>query len=64
MFRNLVSKYDEELLATRPIPKLEDKPLSAVRNFSFNIFAATVYIGGHSSSRNQNTHLAVVNATQ
>jgi len=64
MFHNLVSKYDEELLAPRPIPKLEDNPLSAVRNFSFNIFAATVYIGRHSSSRNQSTHLAVVIGTQ
>jgi len=35
--------YDEELLY-RPIPKLEDHPLSAVRGCLFNIFAAILYI--------------------
>jgi hypothetical protein len=36
--------YGEELLATRSTPKLEDHPLSAVRDFLFNIFAATLHI--------------------
>jgi hypothetical protein len=36
--------YAEELLATRPTPKLEDYPLSAVRDCLFNIFAATLHI--------------------
>jgi hypothetical protein len=44
MFCNIVSFYGEELLAPRPTPKQEDHPLSAVRNFLFNIFAATLHI--------------------
>jgi hypothetical protein len=35
--------YGEEFLASRPIPKLEDHPLSAVRDCLFNIFAATLH---------------------
>jgi hypothetical protein len=40
MFRNMVIFYGEELLPPRPTPKLEDHPLSAVRDFLFNVFAA------------------------
>jgi hypothetical protein len=36
--------YGEELLAPLPTPKLEDHPLSAVRDSLFNIFAATFHI--------------------
>ena len=36
--------YSEELLAYRPTPKLEDHPLSAVRDCLFNIFSATLHI--------------------
>jgi len=32
------------LLAPRPTPKLEDHPLSAVRDYLFNTFAATFNI--------------------
>jgi hypothetical protein len=35
--------HREELLAPRPTPKLEDRPLSAVRDCLFNIFAATLH---------------------
>jgi hypothetical protein len=42
-FRNKVIFYGE-LLAPRQTPKLEDHPLSAVRDCLFNIFAATLYI--------------------
>jgi hypothetical protein len=35
--------YGEELLAARPTPKLEDHPLSAVRDCLFKIFAATLH---------------------
>jgi hypothetical protein len=42
-FRNRLTFYDEELLATRPTPKLDDHPLSAVRYCLFNIFAASLY---------------------
>jgi len=39
----------QELLATRPTPKLENHHLSAVRNCLFNILTATLHIGGCSS---------------
>jgi len=48
-FRNMISLYGEELLALRPTPKPEDRPLSVVRDCLFNIFAATLHIGGRSS---------------
>ena len=54
------SLYGEELLAARPTPKLEDHALSAVRDCLFNIFAATLYIGGRSSIRNLMKCRAVV----
>jgi len=43
------------LLAPRPTHKLEDHPLSAVRNCLFSIFAASLHIGGCSSIRNLRT---------
>jgi hypothetical protein len=49
-----------ELLAPRPTPKLEDHPLSAVRDCLFNIFTATLHIGGRSSIRNLRTRHAVM----
>ena len=49
MFRNKASFYGEELLSPRPTPKLEDHPLSAVRDCLFNTSATAVYIGGCSS---------------
>jgi len=36
--------YGEGLLATRTTPKLEDHPLSAVRDCLFSIFVATLRI--------------------
>jgi hypothetical protein len=42
-FRNKLIFCGEELLAQRPTPKLEDLPLSAVRDCLFNIFAATLH---------------------
>jgi len=39
----------EALLAHRPTPKLGDHHSSAVCDFLFNIFAATLHIGGRSS---------------
>jgi hypothetical protein len=41
-FRNRLIFYGEELLSLRPTPKLEDHPLSAVRDCLFNIFAAAL----------------------
>ena len=62
-FRNKDNFYGEGLLAPRPTPKLEDHPLSAVRDCLFNIFAATLHIGGRSSIRNLRTRHAVVTGT-
>ena len=42
--RDMVNVYGEEVLAPRPTPKLEDYPLSAVRDCLFNIFSATLHI--------------------
>jgi len=55
--------YREGLLAPRPTPKLEDHSLSTVRDCSFNLFAATLPIGGRSSIRNLRTRHAVVTGT-
>src|SRR5215469_15594095 len=52
--------HEEALLAPRPTPKLEGHPSSAVRDCLFNIFAATLHIGGLSSIRNLRTRHAVV----
>jgi hypothetical protein len=59
----MICFYGEELLALRPISKLENHPLSAVRDCLFNIFAATPPIGGRSSIHNQRMHHAVVTGT-
>jgi hypothetical protein len=42
-FRDKLIFYGEELLAPRPTPKLEDHPLSVVRDCLFNIFATTLH---------------------
>ena len=55
--------YREGLLAPRPTPKLENHPLSAVRDCLLNLFAATLLIGGRSSIRNLRTRHAVVTGT-
>jgi len=54
--------HGEALLVPRPTPKLEDHHLSALRDCLFNIFAATLHIGGRSSIRNLTRH-AVVTGT-
>jgi hypothetical protein len=43
MIRNVIIFYGEELLEPRPTPKLEDHPLSALRDCLFNVFAATLH---------------------
>jgi hypothetical protein len=48
MIRNMILFYEEELLAPRPTPKLEDHPLSVVGDC---LFSATLHIGGRSSIR-------------
>jgi len=64
MYCNMIRVYDEEFLAPRPTPKLEDHPLSAVRDCLFNIFSATLHKGGRSSIHNLRTRHAVVTGTQ
>jgi hypothetical protein len=49
IFVNKLIFYGEELLVTRPTPKLENHPLSAVRYCLFNIFAASLHIRRPSS---------------
>ena len=63
MFRNMIRFYGEELSAIRPIPKLEDHPLSALRDCLFSIFTTTFHIGGRSCIRNLRTRHAVVTGT-
>jgi len=46
MFHNKIRFYGEEFLSPHPTPKLEDHPLSVVRDCLFNIFAALLHIGG------------------
>ena len=55
--------YRKGLLAPRPTTKLEDHPSSAVRDCLFNLFAATLLIGGRSSIRNLRTRHAAVTRT-
>ena len=63
MFRNKIRFYGKEILAPRPKSKLEDHPLSDVRDCLFNIFAATLHNGGRSTVRNLRTFHAVVTRT-
>jgi hypothetical protein len=53
----------EELIASRPTPKLEDHSLSILRDSLLNITAATLHIGGRSSIRNLRTRHAEVTGT-
>jgi hypothetical protein len=62
-FITKINFYSEELLAPRPTPKLEHHLLSAVRDCLFNIFTATLHIGGCSSIRNPRTRHAMVTGT-
>jgi len=51
------------LLALRPTLQQEDHTLSTVRDCLFNLFLATLHIGGRSSIRNLRTRHAVVTGT-
>jgi len=55
--------YSEGFLAPRLTHKLEGHPSSAVRDCLFNLFLATLLIGGRSSIRNLRTRHAVVTGT-
>ena len=64
MFLN-INFYREGLVALRPTPKLEDHPSSAVRDCLFNLFAAALLIGGHSSIRcNHKLHIFIIFVVQ
>ena len=52
LFPNKASFYGEGLLEPHPTPKLEDHPLSPVCDCLFNIFTATLHIGGRTPIRN------------
>jgi len=64
MLRNIVNFDSEELLAPCPTPKLEDHPLSAVRDCVSNLFVELPSISvDRSSLRNVRTHHAVMTGT-
>jgi len=66
LFELFVARYIfqwRELLAPLPIPKLENHPLSAVRDCIFNILAATLHIGGRFSIRNLRTRHTAMSRT-
>jgi hypothetical protein len=46
-FRNNLIFYSERSLAPRGKSKLQDHPLSTLRDYVFVIFAATLISGGH-----------------
>jgi hypothetical protein len=52
-----------EVVSTLWDPKLEDHPLSAVRDCLFNILVATLHIAGRSSIRNLRTRHVLVTGT-
>jgi hypothetical protein len=51
--------YSEEFLVFHQNPKLEEWPLSAVRDCLLNILAAALHIAGRSAIHNLRTHHAV-----
>jgi hypothetical protein len=64
MFRNRFIFCGEGLLAPRPTPKLEDHPLSSVRGYLFNVFAANLpYWRPSLYIRDPRTRQAVVKGT-
>jgi hypothetical protein len=63
MVHNMIHLSGEKVLTPRPTPNQEDHPLSAVRDCLFNIFAATLHIGGRSTIRNTRTRHSVVTGT-
>jgi hypothetical protein len=60
MIRKRIRFDSEELSELRPSTKLEDRPLSTVRDYLFNIFAVPLHNGGRSSIRNLRTRPAVL----
>ena len=62
LFRNMIT-FLRWVVSTSPNPQAGGPPLSAVRDCLFNIFAATLQIGGRSSIRNARTRHATVTGT-
>jgi hypothetical protein len=60
IFRNRQLFFFDELLASRPAPKLKEKPLSYARDCLFNIFAATIHIWRPSPPSATRRHHTVV----
>jgi hypothetical protein len=63
LFECFVTNHSKELLAPCPVSKLEDLPLSALRDYLFNIFTATLSIGGRSYILTLRPRHAVVTGT-
>ena len=51
----MINLYGDLLLAPQPIPKLEDRPLSAVHDCLFNVLQTTLHIFRPPSIRNLRT---------
>ena len=62
-FRNYARFYGEELSAPRPNPRVQDHPLSVVRDCLFKIFTATLHIAGRSSISSLRKRHAVLTGT-
>ena len=61
--RNRIRFCVELLFEPREAHKLQGHTLSAVRDYLFSLFAATVHIAGRSSIRNLRTCLVVLTGT-
>ena len=59
LFHNIPSFYGKEVLAVYPNPKLENHPLSAVRECLFNTFSATLHIWRPSPSITWGCHVVL-----
>jgi hypothetical protein len=63
MICSTIRLYGEKFLTPRPNPKLEDHPLSAVRDFLFSIFTDTLERSGWSDlAQERDSWGALVNA--
>jgi hypothetical protein len=60
MVCQIASFYGEKLLALHPTTKMKNQPFLDVSDCLFNIFAASLHVGGRSSIRSLKTRFAVV----
>jgi hypothetical protein len=63
MICKITGFYGEELLAPHPTPKLKNHPFLVVSDCLFDIFAASLHVGGCSSTCSLKTRSAMVTGT-